>query len=166
MPAGSTYTPIATTTLGSAAATVTFSSIPSTYTDLVLVFNGTTVTTANNLSLQFNGDTASNYSMTRLRGNGTTASSTRFTSQTLMLGPNISSTSTTISPVIWQIQNYANITTYKTALARGGGSDVETTAVVGLWRNTTSINQVVVLVNGSQNIASGATLTLYGISAA
>jgi hypothetical protein len=166
MPAGSTYSTIATQTLGSAAASVTFSSISGSYTDLVLVFAGTTVTTANNLSLQFNGDTASNYSMTRLRGNGTTASSTRFTSQTLMLGPNISSTSTTISPVIWQIQNYANITTYKTALARGGGSDVETSAIVGLWTSTAAINQVVVLVNGSQNIASGATLTLYGISAA
>ena len=39
MAAGSTYTPIATTTLGSAG-TITFSSIPSTYTDLVIVLNG------------------------------------------------------------------------------------------------------------------------------
>jgi hypothetical protein len=161
-----TYTPIATQTLGSAAASVTFSSIPATYTDLVLVFNGTTVTSANNLSLQFNGDTASNYSMTRLRGTGSAAESSRFTSQTLMLGPNISSTSSTISPVIWQIQNYANTTTYKTALARGGGSDVETTAIVGLWRNTAAINQVVVLVNGSQNMTIGSTFSLYGILAA
>ena len=166
MAAGSTYTPLATQTLGTATASVTFSSISGAYTDLVLVFAGTTVTTANNLSLQFNGDTASNYSMTRVRGNGTTASSTRFTSQTLMLGPNIDITSTTISPVIWQIQNYSNTTTYKTALARGGGSDSETAAIVGLWRSTAAINQIVVLVNGSQNISSGATLTLYGIAAA
>jgi hypothetical protein len=161
-----TYESIATTTLGSATASVTFSSISGSYTDLVLVFNGTTVTTANNLSLQFNGDTASNYSMTRLRGTGSAAESSRFTSQTSMFGPNISSTSSTISPVIWQIQNYANTTTYKTALARGGGSDVETTAVVGLWRNTAAINQVVVLVNGSQNMTSGTVVSLYGIKAA
>ena len=161
-----TYVPLATQTLGSAAASVTFSSISGAYTDLVLVFAGTTVTTVNNLSLQFNGDTASNYSITRLRGNGTTASSSRFTGGTLMLGPNISTISTTISPVIWQIQNYSNTTTYKTALSRGGGSDSETAATVALWRSTAAINQVVVLVNGSQNMASGSTFTLYGIAAA
>jgi hypothetical protein len=35
-----TYEPIATTTLGTAAASVTFSSISGAYTDLVLVCNG------------------------------------------------------------------------------------------------------------------------------
>ena len=53
MAAGNTYVALATNTLGSAAASVTFSSISAAYTDLVLVFAGTTVTTANNLSLQF-----------------------------------------------------------------------------------------------------------------
>ena len=161
-----TYEPIATTTLGSAAASVTFSSISGSYTDLILVFNGTTVTTANNLSLQFNADTGSNYSMTRVRGNGSTADSTRFTNISMMYGPNISYTSTVPSPVIWQIQNYANTTTYKTAIGRGGGSDTETTAVVGLWRNTAAITSIVVLVNSSQNMTSGSVLTLYGIKAA
>jgi len=81
MAAGSTYTPIATTTLGSSATSYTFTSIPSTYTDLVIVaqIKGDTTTY---LNLRFNGDTGSNYSRTTLSGNGSTASSERRSNQT------------------------------------------------------------------------------------
>jgi len=61
MPA--TYEPIATTTLGSAAATITFSSIPATYTDLVIVFAGTATANLNPL-MSFNSDSGTNYSTT------------------------------------------------------------------------------------------------------
>jgi hypothetical protein len=77
MPAGNTYEAIATQTLGSAAASVTFSSIPGTYTDLVLVVAGTLTTGTENIVMQFNGDTGSNYSVTSLLGDGSTASSFR-----------------------------------------------------------------------------------------
>ena len=160
MAAGSTYTPIATTTLGSAVSSYTFSSIPSTYTDLVMVFNGTS--TSANISLQFNGDTGANYSATRIRGNGTTASSARFTGQTYMLGG--SSESTNTATVIWQVQNYSNSTTYKTGFCRGGGAGNQVEAYVGLWQNTASITSLTVFNTGTLN--SGSTLTLYGIQAA
>ena len=76
MTSGPTYTPIATQTLGSSAASVTFSSIPGTYTDLMLISfaQGQASGGDNRLVLQFNGDTATNYSSTYLIGNGTTAS--------------------------------------------------------------------------------------------
>jgi hypothetical protein len=64
MAAGNTYEAIATQTLGSAAASVTFSSIPGTYTDLVIVCTPLRVTAgAEELVFQFNSDTGSNYSI-------------------------------------------------------------------------------------------------------
>ena len=75
MPA--TYEPIASTTLGTAAADITFSSIPGTYTDLVLVLYGGFATAASDLYTQFNSDTGTNYSNSDLRGNGTAAAANR-----------------------------------------------------------------------------------------
>ena len=78
-----TYDPIATTTIsGSSTNTYTFSSIPSTYTDLVLAFANFQGTTNYSFALRFNGDSGSNYSYTVLEGNGTSASSGTSTSTT------------------------------------------------------------------------------------
>jgi hypothetical protein len=65
MAAGNTYVAIAEQTLGTAAASVTFSSIPGTYTDLVLVISAQD-TTNNSFALICNSDTGTNYSRTRL----------------------------------------------------------------------------------------------------
>ena len=65
MAAGSTYTPIATTTLGSAASSVTFSSISGSYTDLILITNPSSATTDQSIYVQFNADTGTNYSMSQ-----------------------------------------------------------------------------------------------------
>ena len=61
-----TYEPIATTTLGTAAASVTFSTISGAFTDLVLVmaFANTGVGNGNDILMQFNSDSGSNYSRT------------------------------------------------------------------------------------------------------
>jgi hypothetical protein len=102
----STYTPIATQTLGSAAASVTFSSIPQGYTDLILVINYATSASTGNALLRFNSDTGSNYSETALIGNGTTATSDRESSVTTIpiswFGTN--STSDRVE-LIYNIQN-------------------------------------------------------------
>ena len=167
MPAGSTYTPIATNTLGSAAASVTFSSIPSTYTDLVLVYNGKFASANGQIALQFNGDTATNYSNTELYGNGTTAGSSRESSVSSMrLG--YTATANIENMNIMQIMNYSNATTYKTVLTRQNtaGSASGAAAHVGLWRSTSAINSIVVSCYNSLNFVSGSTFTLYGIKAA
>jgi hypothetical protein len=84
MAAGATYFPIATTTLGSSSASVTLSSIPSTYTDLLLVCNLTANTAPLNMGIRFNSDTSSLYSGTALGGNGSTAASTRYSGTLLV----------------------------------------------------------------------------------
>jgi hypothetical protein len=166
MPAGSTYTPIATTTLGSAQASVTFNSF-SGYTDLILIINAGTANTGQSIYLQYNSNTANNYSSTDMWGNGSTASSGRSTSIGFIrvLGRGIGTDNTVIGNSITQIMNYSNTTTFKTLVNRsnvGGG----TTATVGLWRSTSAITSLTLTGDGPSNILAGSTFTLYGIASA
>jgi hypothetical protein len=77
-----TYTLIESQVLGSSAASVTFSSIPATYTDLVLKVSVRSNRAAgfDNIDIRFNGDSASNYSRTIISGNGEEVSSSRTSS--------------------------------------------------------------------------------------
>ena len=167
MAAGSTYTPIATSTLGSNTATVTFSSI-SGYTDLVMVFNGLVVQNSDAIWLQFNSDSSTNYSWTRLTGNGTTAASSRSSStagtSNWYGGSANGISNSSNSTVILQVFNYANSTTYKSWISRTASLGVECSQ--GLWRNTAAITSITLGVEGSRNYASGSTFTLYGIASA
>jgi len=85
-----TYEPIATTTLGSATASVTFSSLGS-YTDIVLVCSVQSASSGDaRINIRFNGDTASNYSGTFMYGDGSAAGSGRDTSRTSIDGTGVS----------------------------------------------------------------------------
>jgi hypothetical protein len=167
-----TYTPIATNTLSSAASSVTFSSIPGTFKDLVLVCFGKRNSSdpagyGYVLGMQYNSDTGSNYSVTRIDGNGSSASSDRFTSQTsLDIGYYGALGDTSFSTSIINIMNYSNNTTYKTMLNRMAlPASGHSTAEVGLWRSTSIINSINLFFTAGDNIASGSTFTLYGIGA-
>ena len=163
----STYTPIATQTLGSAASTVTFSSISGTYTDLVLILNlkaasGSTAYPR----IQFNSDTGTNYSLTHLTGNGTAASSGRTSNSVgYITGSTVESSSEFNFNGIYNIQNYSNTTTNKTVIGRCNNAAGHTEATVTLWRNTAAITTID-LINVNANFAIGCTFTLYGIKAA
>ena len=159
-----TYEVIATTTLGSSAASYTFSSITGTYTDLVLIFNGAGSTDIN-ISMQFNGDTASNYSNTALGGSGTSASSGRNSNQTsLQLNYQGYIQTGFTSNTVVNIQNYSNSTTYKTALSRFNNAGNGTDAVVGLWRSTAAITSILIKTQ-TGTFSTDSTFTLYGIKA-
>ena len=166
MAAGSTYEPIQTTTLGSNQATVTLSSIPSTYTDIILVVNAKWTTTTGNAYVRVNGDTATNYSFTRLSGNGTTAASGRGASQTSLLNIFDAENPTTTGGVyIFQFNNYANTSVYKTLLSRTNQASDSVKAYASLWRSTSAINSISFTMD-SANMATGSMLTLYGIASA
>ena len=170
MPA--TYEPIATATLSSVATNITFSSIPSSYTDLVISFTGYAAAVSYQLSLQFNTDTATgstNYSSTYLEGNGSAVASGRETNLFCMViqGPQTLSTTIPTSANII-IPSYAG-STNKTVLATYSGDQNGSGTVsrtVGLWRQTSAINAIKIMSsNGAQNLAVGTTATLYGIKA-
>jgi hypothetical protein len=166
MAAAQTYSPIATTTLGSATGSYTFSSIPSTYTDLVLVASGLVSINGYDCDVRVNSDTGANYSYTVLGGNGTSAVSYRQTGVTFIRFSTYSSWSTTTPAVsIMQFQNYANTSTYKTIMGRDNASVNGTDATVGMWRSTSAINSITLFVQGA-NFSTGTTFTLYGIAAA
>lgn len=168
MAAGATYTPIATTTLGSSATSYTFSSIPSTYTDLVLVVSATLVSGGLDLGIQYNGDTSTNYSTTLLSGDGTNATSYGESNSARGLLDYNGTPSTTAGAhiLIVNVMNYANTTTYKTSISRSSRASGGIDANAVLWRSTAAINAVKILSTNTNSIASGSTLTLYGISAA
>ena len=163
MAASSTYTPIATTTLGSAQASYTFSSIPSTYTDLVLVINGGTTANGQFRMQVGNGsiDTGANYSGTQLYAYASTVGSARETSAT---NPYVAATSLTNSTHITQFMSYANTSVYKTWLNKGGdlGQNQYDTSVY-LWRSFSAINTIKLASDTGTTLASGTTLTLWGI---
>jgi hypothetical protein len=163
MPAGITYTAIATTTMSGSTASYTFSSIPSTYTDLVLVVMAAN-SSASNFEITFNSDTGSNYSRTQLSGNGSTASSGKESSYTSYRTLSTPSGTSFYAMAVLNIMNYSNTTTNKILLDRGGYSTDQTYAQVGLWRSTAAINSIRLL-TGS-NLSAGTTFTLYGIGAA
>lgn len=182
MPAGRTYTPIARTTLSSAAATVTFSSISGSYTDLVLVATTRADTsTFNNMNfplVQLNGDTGNNYSNTTLysrnTGGGWSALSAQSSNTNGINSGGIATSSfgsNIFSTYIVNVMNYANTTTNKTVIARvGTGGDLTsmdgTSANVGMWRNTNAITSLSISASSSGNFVLGSTFTLYGIAAA
>ena len=162
-----TYEPIETQTLGTAVASVTFSSIPQTYTDLVLIANSSTTTVASSEinKMTFNSDTATNYSTTTLAGNGSSAASFRATSQAyIRAGRNTANGESYFVPNKIQIMNYANTATFKTAIAQGPEAGAYIENDVGLWRSTSAITSVT-LTAGLNNYKVGSTFTLYGIKA-
>ena len=161
-----TYEPIATTTLGSAQGSVTFSNISQDFTDLILIINAGNASGAErDCLMRFNSDTGSNYSATYLYGTGSSAATGRNVNTTqgsagYPLRP------TLISTLITQIQNYSNTTTYKTWLSRGNGADSMVHSMVSLWRSTSAITSLEVFPSSAANFLSGSTFTLYGIKAA
>jgi hypothetical protein len=165
-----TYEPIATTTLGSSAASITLSSIPATYTDLRLVCTALSATGGDTLSCYFNGTTGTTlYSWTRLVGTGTSATTANQTdSDVLLIGATSGQLSTTI-PILSTVDilSYAG-SAFKTSLITDSSDkngDGRVASYVGLWRNTSAITSIVIK-GTSYNLASGTTATLYGIKAA
>jgi len=161
----STYEPIATTTLVSDSASVTFNSIPQTYTDLVLVIQGSTTHTDQGARtyVQFNSST-NLYSDTWIEGNGSAAGSSRDTSDTYLAFAVAGNSSTSFGTYILNIQNYANTSTFKTTISRS--SSVTANALrsyVGLYRSTAAVTSFVLRADG--NYRANSTFTLYGIKA-
>jgi hypothetical protein len=155
-----TYTPLATVTLGSAAASVAFSSIPATYRDLILIVNGTT-DSATGLYLRFNGDTGSNYFTIVMDGLSSGASSAAQTGTFTNINyiSNILSTSTA------QIMDYSATDKHKTILGRGNAGNFIARGGAARWANTAAITSLVAMLDSGRTYAVGTSFSLYGVIA-
>ena len=154
-----TYVALATTTLASATGSITFSSIPATYRDLVLVVSFQT-STDTSLFVRFNSDSGSNYSLVRMWGTG---SSTASDSQTQTYADmEAGTTSGQINTSILQIMDYSATDKHKTILYRSNQNLVA--AGAQRWANTSAINNISIDTSiGTFNV--GTTFSLFGIEA-
>jgi hypothetical protein len=165
MPDTATEIAIASQTLGSAASTITFSSIPATYTDLRLVLAGST-SASTYLYFTING-TSTPYSYTYLYGTGAVAGSKRNTSAGLtgvFINDEVATGISSVFLAELDFFSYAG-STNKTSLSRYSGDRNGTGQVqvnVNLWGSTSAITQLT-LYPSSGNFEIGTTATLYGI---
>jgi hypothetical protein len=150
-----TYSPLATVTLASNTSTITFSNIPATYRDLILVYAGT-LTANNGMNVRFNGDTASNYTRVIMLGDGSGTTSAAQTEALFM------EAGTAVSTATLQIMDYSATDKHKTVLGRHGPTNNIVVAVAGRWANTAAITSIAVSPSVHQ-MATGSTLSLYGI---
>jgi hypothetical protein len=169
MAAGATYEPIATSSPTGNPTEIIFSSIPATYTDLVLVVTAKS-SASSNIYVIVNSDTGSSYSWVNVYGTGSTAGSNRALSNSFGLlldyygGPDNNNNEITIS----NFQNYSNTTTFKTCISRSNNAALGVDAVVSLWRSTSAINSLKLGLGSARTdtFATGTVATLYGIAAA
>ena len=145
---------MATTTLTTTTSSVTFSSIPATYRDLVLIAAGS-VDTDRGANIQFNNDTGTNYSIVFMFGTTGTSQSEQYTAQTSIgfgaFQPN--------GINIHHIMDYSATDKHKTVLGRRD-TNTYTLAGAGRWASTSAITSIKF---NSTNMQSGTVLTLYGI---
>ena len=166
-----TYTLISSVTVGSGgAATIGFTSIPSTYTDLCLKWSlrDTFASVSTNTYVTFNS-VASGYSIKRLRGDGATADSYSETAQGSLNFYNskngASSTASTFSNGELYIPNYAgsaNKSCSLDAVLETNATTAYDVLYAGLWSNTAAITSITLTPDTA--MAQYSSAYLYGIS--
>jgi hypothetical protein len=170
----STYTLISSQVLTSSASSVTFSSIPATYTDLVLRVSARTdqASSSSYARVTING-TSSGYSETTLDSSGGTIYSNKFNTygyfgpgNTVYL-PGSSNTANTFGSTEFYIPSYTvaqnkPISWFSTT--ENNATSIYGAAEAGLWSNTAAITSISLLsTNGTTNFITGSSFYLYGI---
>ena len=160
-----TFEAIATVTVGSGgAASIDFSSIPATYTDLQLLISIREETSSSAVAfIKFNNTTA-NRSERYLQGNGSSATSGT-TSVLQFIACQPTDTANTFGNASIYIPNYAS-SNYKSVSSDSVNENNATAAfsrlVAGLWSDTSAINQITITTD-TGDVAQYSTATLYGI---
>jgi hypothetical protein len=155
-----TYTPLATVTLGASASSVTFSSIPATYRDLILIITGT-VASSGNLSIRLNGDTGSNYSYVFAGGDGSSATSSSATEPYM----NMARLETGQGTNKIDFMDYSATDKHTTALVRRTAPASATLMAAQRWANTAAVTSIVIAPIAATTFNSGCTFNLFGVIA-
>jgi hypothetical protein len=153
-----TYEPIATQTV-TGVGSISFTSIPSTYTDFRLIFSG--YNDAPLMKLNFNGDTG-NLSTAFVGGNGSVVGGASYGDGWLYVWtPGVG----TIFNSSIDVMNYSNTTTHKSWICRTNITDSAggPTLFAGRWASTAAINRIDIITSSA---TMSGTFTIYGIKAA
>ena len=161
-----TYEPIATAT-PSGVSNFSFSSIPSTYTDLVIVSHAIGSGSIANIFARPNNDSSTNYDRMVVYGSGSSTGGVRVSSNNagLYLGDVGAASPGYYAPNIININGYTNTSAYKSSLTKGGIVNDGTALTISTWFSTTTISSLYIYV-AAGTFASGTTFSLYGIKAA
>jgi hypothetical protein len=171
----STYTLISSNVLTATTQQLTFSSIPQTFTDLVLRMSYR-VTTAglfgSNPAIRFNSDATSNYSYANVNGDGSTASSSResaINALYMQSSDSAGNTADTFTSTEVYIPNYtgtANKPISISKVAEQNSTAAEMAYFASLYRGTSAISTILIGPSSnivSNNFVSGSSFYLYGI---
>ena len=166
-----TYQLIASNTLGSNTASVTFSSIPGTYTDLVLQLSGRSAYGTTGIipyAVRLNNDTGANWSTTHIYTNfNGTLGSERLTSNQIrpVIEPDGFTANTFGSAEIYIPQYTASINKPISAVGFAENNSASASATLGatLWRNTAAVTSIVIVDANGYNLLAGSSFYLYGI---
>tara|TARA_R110000868_G_scaffold144632_1_gene363941 strand:+ start:3356 stop:3880 length:525 start_codon:yes stop_codon:yes gene_type:complete len=168
-----TYEAIATVTVGSGgASSISFSSIPNTFTDIKLVISARTNQSSwnDNSIVRFNGDSGNNYSNRRLNGSGSTVDSSSNTSQDgfyywNFVGAN--ATASTFSNNEMYIPNYTSSNQKSFSAERvvenNSSTDNMVSLIAGIWTGTAAITSISIAPFYGTLFSQYSTATLYGI---
>lgn len=167
------YESIATTTVGSGGtATITFSSIPATYTHLqvrgIVRDNRANSGNGSYADLTFNNNSSSN-SFHQLYGNGTSALSAGYSGLSAIEFTRIAdggATSGVFSAFTMDILDYANTNKYKTIRTLAGYDNNGAGAVYlwsGLWTAINAITTITITDAGGTLFSQYSSFALYGI---
>jgi hypothetical protein len=160
---------IASNTLGSSAASVTFSSIPATYTDLVLKVSARSdvAATSEQIRIRLNSTSSdTNLSATAIGGTGSAAYSDVATNGRAGHMPAANATSSTFSSGEIYIPSYT--ASQNKQFSAGGAIENNSTTYqqswwAVLWRDTSAITSIYLFGNDGGNFVSGSTFWLYGL---
>jgi hypothetical protein len=162
------YESISTVTVGAGgSSSITFSSIPSTYTHLQIraSYQDTSASGIQSQTFRFNGDSAANYNWHYIFGDGASATAGSSVSASSIFGgqiitPNNSSFATSIIDIL----DYKDTNKYKTTRGLAGNDQNGSGRVLfisGSWRSTSAITSIVF--STAANFAQYSSFALYGI---
>ena len=167
----STYTLISSQVLASSAASVTFSSIPATYTDLVLRMSArsSTSATVDGIDWYINTTSINASSYTTLQGNGASVTSVRsggFSNAAQNSIDAATSTANTFGSVEIYLPNYAGTTTKPSSSFAAAENNTTTAYIVAqayFYNNTTAVSSLIFYPSTYTNFVTGSSFYLYGI---
>jgi hypothetical protein len=168
----STYQAISSQTVsGTSTTSITFSSIPQTYTDLRIVVNTGYSFTDTLMFLELNGSSSSIYSGNDLNGTGSAVNTGNFNNGTYFSNAGwypYPSDATIPGLATYDINNYSDTNQFKSVLMRLNQANTLTSGRIGLFRSTSAVTSLRFFFGayGSPYFTAGSTFTLYGIKAA
>lgn len=176
MPAGSTYTPLYTSTASGTVASFEFSSITQSYNDLVVScsLRGTNTSTTVDLLLRINGSSSNAYDGNRFSGTGSSQVTGRYTNASFAapMGAMVAANAAASVFSAHEINffRYSDTAMFKSVVARGASNyDTSNNGYVDLVLNnffSTAAVSTITLLPSAGSFAAGSTVTVYGIAAA